>query len=371
MDETVKIAMVTNHFGVTGISTVILNYSRELDRKKYDLTVIVGEPIAEENRAVCTQYGIKLIALPNRHKKPIKYYMQLWKTFWKNKYDIVHVHGSSPAMAIELTIAFLAGIRTRIAHCHSGYSEERKDKKKIIPYLKKTYTWALACGISAGDWVFGNGQYEIIPNGLYTDNFKFDLRARSRIRKELNVEKKYIIGHIGRFNKPKNQSYLLKVFEKVADKREDAVLLLVGDGPDFKEIEAQVNIHTYKDRIILYGVSDTPQEMYSAMDVFAFPSKFEGFPVVLLEAQISGLPCVVSDKVTKEVDFGSIIYASIDKDPEFFADKILSVNSVSDDDREKFYEDHSERISQYDVRTTVHQLENIYTDLLLKTRKSL
>ena len=360
----IKIAMVTNHFGVTGISTVILNYSKMLGHTKYDITVIAGEPIAEENRMICNQYKIKLIALPSRHKEPLKHYIQLWKTLKKYEYDIVHVHGSSSMMAIELTIAFLAGVKIRIAHSHNSYCDNIKLQKIMTPYFRKTYSKALSCGVLAGDWLFGNGQYEILPNGIYTDNFKFDLRERTQIRKDLNVENKYVIGHIGRFNKQKNQRYLLKVFEKVVDARKDAVLLLVGDGPDFEEIKAQVNIHPYKDRIILYGLSKMPQAMYSAMDVFVLPSKFEGFPVVLLEAQISGLPCVVSDKITKEVDFGSIYWESIDEEPLIFAEKILSANHVSNLEREKFYRTSFERISQYDIRITVNQLEGIYSKLM-------
>lgn len=361
--------MVTNHFGVTGISTVILNYSKMLNYNKYDITVIAGEPIADENRMICNQNGIKLLVLPSRHQKPIKHYMQLWKLLRKYKYDIVHVHGSSSMMAIELTIAVLAGIGIRIAHSHNSYSNNMKLQKVLNPYFRKTYTKALSCGVLAGDWLFGNGQYEILPNGIYTENFKFDIKEREKIRKELNVENKYIIGHIGRFNKQKNQTYLLKVFEKVADKRKDAVLLLIGDGPDFEEVKTLVNIHPYKKQIILYGISKTPQVMYSAMDVFVLPSKYEGFPVVLLEAQISGLPCVVSDKVTKEIDFGTILWESIDKDPGNFADKILSVNLVSDFGREEIYKSFAERISPYNVNATVCQLENVYTGLL-KTRQN-
>ena len=360
----IKIAMVTNHFGITGISTVILNYSKVLDHKKYDLTIIVGEPISEENRTVCAQYGIKLIVLPNRHQESIKHYIQLWKTLKKHKYDIVHVHGSSSMMAMELTIAFLAGVRIRIAHSHNSYCNNIKLQKVLNPYFRKTYTKAVSCGILAGDWLFGVGQYEILPNGLHTEDFKFDFQERARIRKELNIENRFVLGHIGRFNKQKNQSYLLKLFEKVADVRKDAILLLVGDGPDFEETKALVEVHPYRNQIILYGVSKTPQKLYSAMDIFVLPSKYEGFPVVLLEAQISGLPCVVSDKVTKEVDFGSIIWESIDKEPQAFADKIFDVSIISDDEREKAYKSFSERILQYDIKTTVKQLENIYKKLL-------
>ena len=359
----INIAMVTNHFGVTGISSVILNYSKMLNCNKYDITVIAGEPIAVENRTICNQNGIKLLALPSRHRKPIKHYMKLLKLLRKYKYDIVHVHGSSSMMAIELTIAVLAGIRIRIAHSHNSYCNNMKLQKLLNPYFRKTYTKALSCGILAGEWLFGSKHFEVLPNGFHTEKFIFNYQERDRIRKELHAENNYIIGHIGRFNEQKNQLYLLKVFEVIAKEKEDAVLLLIGNGPDFEKIKTLVGVHPYRKRIILYGVTMNPQAMYSAMDVFAFPSKYEGFPVVLLEAQISGLPCVVSDKVTKEVDFGSIIWESIGKEPQAFAEKILNANVVSDVERERFYEDYSERISQYDVRATVHQLENIYSKL--------
>lgn len=360
----IKIAMVTNHFGITGISTVILNYAKVLNHEKYDITVIAGEPIAEENRIICSKNGIKLIVLPSRRQETLRHYILLWNKLRKNKYDIVHVHGSSSIMAVELTIAILAGSKIRIAHSHNSFCNNMRLQKLLNPYFRKTYTKALSCGMLAGDWLFGAGKFEILPNGLYGENFIFDSHGRDRIRKDLHIENKYVIGHIGRFNKQKNQSYLLKVFEKIAEKRKDAVLILVGDGPDFEEIESLVDIHPYKDKIILYGVTKDLKAIYSAMDVFVLPSKYEGFPVVLLEAQISGLPCVASDKVTKEVDFGNIYWASIDEAPEIYAEKILKTNFAGIHDREEFYNTNKEKIEKYDIRTTVKQLENIYTKLL-------
>ena len=360
----IKVAMVTNHFGITGISTVILNYSRMLDHEKYDLTVIAGKPIAEENKNVCDLSQIKLIALPSRHKEPIKHYLYLWRALNRNRYDVVHVHGGSSIMAIELTIAKLSGSKIRIAHSHNSYSNNEKLQKVFSPYFKRTYTKALSCGTLAGNWLFGTGQFEVLPNGLCTENFIFDYQGREKIRRELHAENKYIIGHVGRFNKQKNQPYLLKVFENIAEKRKDAMLLLIGDGPDFEETKALINQHPYKEQIVLYGTTKNPQVMYSAMDIFVLPSRYEGFPIVMLEAQISGLPCVVSDKVTKEIDLGNIYWGSIDDEPKIFAEKILGVNVLNCYERREFYNNHKEQISKFDIRSTVRQLESIYTDLL-------
>ena len=364
MDEKIKIAMVTNHFGITGISTVILNYCKELDHRKYDLTIIAGQPIAEEIRKECTENGIHLIELPSRHQESAKHYSGLWKTLRKNHYDIVHVHGNSSMMAIELTIARLAGGKIRIAHSHNSMCPNMKVHRVLNPYFRKIYTKALACGKLAGDWLFGENGFEILPNGFHTEAFMFDEEERKRVRKELDIEDKLVVGHIGRFNEQKNQVYLIKAFEQVAKVRSDAVLLLVGTGPDFDKIKGIVENSLHKNRIILYGVTKETRAMYSAMDVFALPSKYEGLPVVLLEAQITGLPCIVSNKVTKEVDFGEIQWLSIDDNPDRWAEAISKTVVRSNAQRRDYRREHIAQIECYDISQTVKQLDVIYERLI-------
>lgn len=366
MSQKIKVAMVTNHFEITGISTVILNYCKALDRDKLDLTVLAGRPISEENRKECEQYGIKLIELPSRHQESLGHYLGLWRAFKKNQYDIVHDHGNSSMMAIELTLARLAGCKATIAHSHNSYCPNLKIKKILNPYFKKTYTKALACSLLAGNWLFGKNQFEVLPNGFHTNRFVFDAVSRNKVRQELQIQDKYVIGHIGRFNSQKNHPYLLKIFEKVAAKRDDAVLLLVGTGPDFEKIQALIKASPYRDRIILYGTTKNTRAMYSAMDVFVFPSRYEGLPVVLLEAQISGLPCMISDQITREMDFGDIVWESIDRAPEVWAEKICNMTAVSDAERKKYFLTHKEQIAEYDIDNTVKQLDGIYQSLMEK-----
>lgn len=150
----------------------------------------------------------------------------------------------------------------------------------------------------------------------------------------------------------------------MAKVRSDAVLLLVGTGPDFEKIKEIVDNNLYKNQIILYGVTKETRAMYSAMDVFALPSKYEGLPVVLLEAQITGLPCIVSDKVTKEVDFGEIQWLSIDDNSESWAEAILQTVVRSNVQRRDYRRKHSAQIEYYDVSQTVMQLDTIYEQLL-------
>ena len=243
-------------------------------------------------------------------------------------------------------------------------SESQKRRSLLNPYFRTVYTKALACGQLAGNWLFGENNFEVLPNGFHTDDFTFSKKERDAVRNKLGVENQLLIGHIGRINEQKNQEYLLDIFEEVAAERDDALLLIVGTGPDEEKIKTCVKEHPYKNRIILYGETDNPTALYSAMDIFVFPSKYEGLPVVLLEAQISGLPCVVSDKITREVDLGDLIWESIDDAPKQWAKAVLSVECRSEKERISYRENHLKTIRSYDITQSVKQLDKIYVALI-------
>lgn len=365
----IKVAMVTNHFGITGIGTVIMNYCKALDKEKYDLTILAGQPISEKYEKECLENDIHLVALPSRHGNPKGHYIALWKALRAGHYDIIHDHGSSSMMAIELTIAKLAGVKNRIAHSHNSTCPNMKVHKLLNLYFRTVYTKALACGKLAGDWLFGENNFEVLPNGFHTGDFAFSEKERAVVRTKLGVENQLLIGHIGRINEQKNQEYLLDIFKEVAAIRDDAILLIVGTGPDEEKIKSRVKEHPYRNRIILYGETDNPTALYSAMDIFVFPSRYEGLPVVLLEAQISGVPCVVSDKITREVDLGDLIWKSIDDAPKQWANEILSVEYRSEEERTAYRKKHLGEIQQYDITQSVKQLDEIYTNLLLESMK--
>mgnify|MGYP000010237469 FL=1 len=362
----IKVAMVTNHFGITGIGTVIMNYCKALDKEKYDLTIFAGQPISEKYEKECLENDIHLVELPSRHGNPKGHYIALWKALRAGHYDIVHDHGSSSMMAIELTIAKLAGVKSRIAHSHNSNCPNMKVHKLLNPYFRTVYTKALACGQLAGNWLFGENNFEVLPNGFHTDDFTFFKNERDAVRNKLGVENQLLIGHIGRINEQKNQEYLLDVFKEVAAIRGDAILLIVGIGPDEGKIKSRVKEHPYRDRIILYGETDNPTALYSAMDIFVFPSRYEGLPVVLLEAQISGLPCVVSDKVTREVDLGDINWQSIDDDPKQWAKAVVEIRRQSNQERLFYKEKHLSQIRKYNIACSVKQLDKIYTNMMTK-----
>lgn len=362
----IKVAMITNSMSINGISAVIMNYCRNLDRSRFQISILAGEPIDSVYADECERNEIEMITLPPRKQDTYHYYRALYHILWKNEFDIVHIHCNSATVTPELLIAWLCGVKIRIAHSHNTTCSNMKIHRAMYPLFRRLYTNGLACGQMAGEWLFRDKKFEVLPNGFQTENFSFDAAERESIRSELHIGHSLVIGHIGRFNGQKNQPYLLRVFEKVAEKRTDAVLLLVGTGPDFEATRAIAEKSRYKDRIILYGTTQNPRAMYSAMDVFVLPSRYEGLPVVLLEAQITGLPCIVSDRVTKEMDFGSICWESIDADPEIWAEKILGTQLLREVDREAYRQAHQNQIAAYDIKSTAKQLDRIYTNLMGK-----
>ena len=358
----IEIAYVTKNMASNGITNVVMNYGTRLDKDKFRLTIITGGLVElDEYRKECKAVGIKIVELPPKRKLPLAYYCGLWKEL-KKGYDIVHVHGNSATITAEMLIAKFAGIKVRIAHCHNIRCDHTKLHRMLQPIFKKLYTYGFACSTEAGKWLFGDGQFEVLPNAFQAEKFIFNQTTREKVRKSLGLEDTFVIGNVARFNDVKNHGYLLDIFEKVAEKREDAKLLLIGNGPNLDLIKAKIEKHPYKGRIVYYGVTDKVEELYTAMDVFVLPTKYEGLGIVFVEAQINGLPVITSDRVPKEVALGNgIIFLPLENSLDLWCDTILKANTS---DRNSFYRTHNVEIMRYNIGCNVKKLEKIYQELV-------
>lgn len=358
----IKVLTAASKLDITGISTVIMNYCSHMDPSRFEIIIAAGEPISDIYREKCKCLGIKLYELPDRWKASGSYYKKLNGIIKETRPDILHVHGNSATMSIELFLAWLHGIKVRIPHAHNTTCTGMRLHKMLFPVFSRLYTQAFACGNKAGEWLYKGKPFYIIPNGFDTERFKFNQRSRDKIRSKLNLAEAFIIGHIGRFNPQKNQPFLISIFERYASEHEDAVLLLTGTGPDFEKTKNIVDKSPYKDKIILYGETDAPEDLYSAMDVFVLPSRYEGLPVVLVEAECSGLYCIISDTVTDEMNIGDHITSlSLDDDLKKWCEAIESVPVT---DRAAFYEDNTAAIHKYDIAANAVRLEELYTDFV-------
>ena len=191
-------------------------------------------------------------------------------------------------------------------------------------------------------------------NAIDTQRYIFDSDTRERMRKEMELEDSFVIGHIGRFNYQKNHEFLIDIFNEISKKEPKARLLLVGDGNLRPEIESKITRFGISDKVIMTGVRSDVPDLLQAMDCFVFPSHYEGLPVTVVESQAAGLKCFISEAVTREVDItGRCEFLHIDN-PKGWADKILSCNLKKVDTYEQI------KAAGYDINTTAKQLQKFY-----------
>lgn len=359
-----RIAMIASCMTINGISTVIKNYCENIDLKRFSITVIAGKPINELYRTEFEKLGIEVIELPERKENTVQYYVELVRTFRKKRIDVVHVHGNSATISLELLLAKIAGVKVRIAHIHNSKCEHEKANMLLLPLLKLTCTNGMACSSLAGEWIFGKDNFYVLPNGFKTSRFKFCSVDRDIVRNQYKIADKYVIGSVGRMNDQKNQQFLLDIFTEIAAKNERAVLMMVGDGPNYKMIEQEAQRHKFSERIVLTGECQHTEKTYSAFDVFVMPSKYEGLGIVALEAQISGLPCIVSDNVPKDVMLSDNIQFVSLCDKKKWIESVLAQERFDQSSREEFYEANRSSIMKYDIDNDVKLLERQYLTYL-------
>lgn len=301
----------------------------------------------------------------NRKKYIFKYIFQLYKYIKKEQFDIIHVCGSSSLMIIELFIAKICGVKVRIAHGHNTVNSHKIFDVLMKPLFNCMYTNAWACGEDAGRFVFGNKKFEIIHNGRDLSKYKFNEENRKFYRNKLNFKDFIIIGHVGSFSYQKNQEFIVKI-AKLTDKSKYK-FCLVGDGPELDKIYEMCKSNNLLDRIIFIGKINYVNELLSAFDVMILPSRFEGLPMVLTEWQANGLPCIISDKVTKEANIGlNVINLGIDEENiNEWINKIYDINITN---RKELSECNIERLIEkgFDIESCSNKLRNMYFDLYNK-----
>ena len=370
MKNRINICHVVNNLDINGISKVILNYCKYINKKEFNMSIVAGAPINSDIIKVLKKNNVKVYQLPSRKKESRAFYKELYCNLKHNNFDIVHVHGNSSTMAIELLIARISGIKSTIAHCHASKSDNMVRHKVLMPLFQHLYSQGIACSELAGDWIFGKNNFEVVLNGFDVQEFTFSENKRRMYRKKLDIEGKIVIGHVGRFNEYKNQRYILEIFESIYFYNKDIVLLLVGNGPDFLEIKNKVLSKTYADNVIFYGETTDVSGLLSVMDIFLMPSTREGFGIAALEAQISGLPCFVSNVLPQDVELSeSIKFLSIDEKNIVNWKKCVLETPIKTETRTLFYENNLHALSRFDIHNNIMQLEQIYRKVLTGSMK--
>lgn len=297
------LVVVTTAFVRTGgLTSVMMNYWRAMDKSGLSFDFASSNTIDDLLSEEISKEGCQYYQLPPR-KNVLKYFTELHRLC--KGYDVIHIHANSATSVIELLAAKMAGAPKRIHHNHTSKTQHPLLSKLLFPLFKCTYTDAVACSEPAGEWLFGKDNFLILPNAIDIDKFKYDSQARELIRKEFKIMKdEFVVGHIGKFMDAKNHEFLIKVFANYHSLHPQSKLLLIGDGEWRPKIEKWVSESGCADSIIVAGMRSDIPAVVQAFDVFVFPSIYEGLPLTVLEAQSSGLPCIISSNVTKAVDVG-------------------------------------------------------------------
>ena len=334
-----------------GAETMVMNYYRHIDRTKVQFDFMVHRDQRGAYDDEIEALGGRIYRLsPIRPWTASKYKKQLRQFFKEHsEYQIVHAHMSELGY-YAFVQAKKAGVPVRICHAHNRpYGFDVKStarwylKKKMMPYI----THMFMCGLDSGKWLFGEKnqeQFYQLNNAIDTERFRFNLEKRNITRREFGVENNIVIGHVGRFNVQKNHGFLVDIFEQVLEKEPKARLLLVGDGSGKEQIQ-----------------NDIP-DFLQAIDVFLFPSLFEGLSVASIEAQAAGLPCLISDKIPIECKKTELVQQiSLESSAEIWAEKVLEV--VKEPRQDTFEQ---MKLEGFDIHENAKKLEQFYLSAINK-----
>ena len=294
---------------IGGAEKVACDIGLYLDPELYEVHYIVfGDKIGEYEQELI-EHGCKVFHWPSPSENYSKYLSALRDLMKRNHYDVVHAH-TMFNIGWAMLAAKQCGVPVRIAHAHSALSNGSSIKKSVYEagmrqLILQNATHLVACGNAAGIRLYGENAYKkrgiCILNGIDTAAFSFQSESRDQIRKALGLEDAYVIGHVGHLIKVKNQSFLLQLMPEILKRKPNAKLLMLGEGEDRPMLEQLIRELALDDRVILTGNVRNVSDYLSAMDVFAFPSLFEGMPLSIIEVQANGLPCVLSDRVPNDV----------------------------------------------------------------------
>lgn len=356
----IRVLHCVNNMHRAGLETMLMNYYRNIDRTKIQFDFLTHRPERSDYDDEIESMGGKIYHAPRLYPQNYPAYFRWMKNFFKEhpEYKIVHSHIDAMSY-VPLLTAKKAGVPIRIAHSHSTGID--KDFKYILKQFFRLQITSvansfMACGELAGEFLFGNEKFEIIPNAVTAEKLYFNSFVRKQKRKDLGIKTQLVVGHVGRICYPKNHRFLIEIFSEIIKIDSSAILLIVGVGEKEEEIKQYVSELNLNDNIRFLGNRDDVSELYQAMDVFVLPSLFEGVPLVGIEAQFADLPCFFSDKVPKEVKFNANVqFMSLDLSAETWAEKIVSckgLNRASDVD--------DILISRYDIKAAHSILESQY-----------
>ena len=365
----IRVLHILNELNTGGAEKIVVDYFENINRSSFQWDFIITKYDDKNKKGILEEkverLGGKIYRVTRKRKNYLKNLFEINQIIKNGKYDIVHSH-LDELSAIYLFFAKIHRVPKRI--CHSHLAEAKRGK--IVEILCKIYKMLLsrvitekfACGKKAAEALWGSDKdVYIMNNAIDINKFKYKSDIREKIRKKMEIDGKFVIGSVGRFSYQKNSLFLIDIFKDILDINSEAILILVGTGPDEELVRKKVQDNDLESKVYFLGRRTDINELMMAMDVFLLPSRFEGLPIVLVEAQCTGLSCLVSNTITKEIKINpNINYISINDGTTLWCDALK--NDVYKIDRENAYK--KIQTSGYDIKKESEKIEKKYVDLV-------
>lgn len=333
----IKILIISSKLHIGGAEKVAADIGFNADKNLFEIHYLVfGDKIGEYESEL-EDCGCKIIHIPEPAESFVNYLKNLKKLIRKYKYSVIHAH-TMFNIGWAMALGKRCGVPIRVAHAHSQLLEKRNLKTRIYEAIMRFLiltcsTDLVSCGKAAGERLYGKKAFkkkgQLILNGTDCKRFAYSEEKRKMIRAELGLGNAFIIGHAGHLAPVKNQSFLIELMPDILKKNPNAFLLLLGDGPDKEMLVQKIAELQLEENVIMTGNVRNVADYLSAMDVFVFPSLYEGMPLTLIEAQSNGLPCVVSDKIPKDVFITDIVKAVSLNDKNAWISSILNAQRTT------------------------------------------
>lgn len=351
-----------------GITNSVLLYYSYMDKSDISIDLLdMGQELEESVINKTKEADVNLKKIVSR-RNVILYLVKLYELIKKEKYDIVHVHGSSSLMCLELLASKLAGCKVRIAHSRNTTCSHIIIHKVLKPFFSLLCTHRFACGYDAGKWLFGKKEFIVLHNGKNLNDYSFSNMVREKVRETYGWKNKYIIGHVANFNYQKNHKFLINIFFEYLKVNKESHLILIGRETEagyLKKAKDLINSLKIEDSITFMGSINNVSEILNGMDLMLLPSYFEGLPNVVIEGQISGLPCIISDSITRECSVTDLVsFISIDNVTDW-VNKITKIQQSSFD-REKSSKNSIERFKEegFEIVNNSKKLKSLYFEFV-------
>lgn len=365
MNNPIRVLCVFSNLNRGGAESMCMNLYRHIDKSKVQFDFIKHTEAVGDYENEISILGGRIYTAPRLNYYNILPYQRWWKRHLRNhpEHQIIHGHFYTIS-AFYLKVARSLG-RVTIAHAHSCEPYEKglraSLRRYILKQIEKNADYCFACSKAAGEWLFPNRKYRVLANAVDSEVYRYSLETGEKVRTELGIDQhQLVIGTVGSIYEIKNPEAVCKIFKRIHEKNVSSRLLWVGNGPMLEQMQELLTREKLIEYVIFTGVRNDVSRLLQAMDAFILPSRFEGLPVVLVEAQAAGLHCYCSDVITEEVNICNLCTFLPNSHYDKWAEVILSSNLNKYNTSDAIIQ------AGYDIRCTSKRLEEFYRRITVK-----